>query len=225
PKSSIFVHSKNFHRGIVGLVATKLCQEFGLPAFVGSLSEEEGVIVGSARMPEGRGLNALDAMGSARDHLDQFGGHAVAAGFELKVDQAAAFGEALDRFFETKNVEAEPRVWLFDAEAELADLSPSFMSWYEHLSPFGAQFAAPVFCIRGVHLKAVRSLKGGHFRLTFAQGVISRIGLWFSPPKGHSALAEGLDENRLVDVLVEPQWNYFNGTKSLQLLVQDLRLS
>ena len=223
PTSAIFVYSKNFNRGVVGLVATKLCQEFGLPAFVGSLTEDDGVIVGSARMPEGRGLNALDAMCTAQTELDQFGGHAVAAGFELKVTHAEAFKGKLESCFSGRSVSAEPRVWLYDAEATLADLNPTFMSWYEHLSPFGAQFAPPMFCLKDVKLQQLRELKGGHFRLTLAEGAISRIALWFAPPKAHPAIEAGLAVGQRFDALVEPQWNYFNGQKSLQLLIQDLR--
>lgn len=221
PRSSIFVYSKNFHRGVVGLVATKLCQEYGLPAFVGSLDETDGQIVGSVRMPEGRGLNALDAMCSAQDALTQFGGHAVAAGFELQVQNAELFRERLEQFFSGRAVTAEPRVWFYDAVASLTDLSPQFMNWYEGLSPFGAQFSAPIFCVQRVRLQQVRELKGGHFRLVLADGSITRTALWFSPPKGHAPLEPGA----VVDVLVEPQWNYFNGQKSLQFLVSDLRLT
>jgi single-stranded-DNA-specific exonuclease len=224
--SSIFVYSKNFHRGVVGLVATKLCQEFGLPTYVGSLSEDEGIIVGSARMPDGRGLNALDAMATATDILEQFGGHAVAAGFELKLANAEVFRERLETFFAGRSVQAAPRTWIYDAEATLSDLNPTFMSWYEHLSPFGAQFAPPVFYVRGVRLQQVKSLKGGHFRLTLAETAqISRVALWFAPPKAHSMAKIDLSSVDRVDALVEPQWNYFNGKKTLQLLIQDIRAS
>lgn len=230
PGSSIFVYSKNFHRGVVGLVATKLCQEFGVPTFVGALSEEEGMIVGSARIPDGRSLNALDAMAEASDVLEQFGGHAVAAGFELKVENADVFRQRLESFFASRLIQVEPRTWLYDAEATLADLNPSFMGWYEHLSPFGAQFSAPVFCVKDVRIQQSRALKGGHLRLTLAESSggasanTTRLALWFSPPKANP-LVEEINAGRptRVDVLVEPQWNYFNGQKTLQLLVQDIR--
>lgn len=226
PKSSIFVYSKNFHRGVVGLVATKLCQEFGLPTFVGSLAEEEGIIVGSARMPEGRGLNALDAMASASQSLEQFGGHAMAAGFELKETQAEAFRAGLESYYAAHQLSVEPRVWFYDAEASLNDLNPTFMSWYEHLSPFGAQFAPPVFCVKRARLAQVKELKGGHLRLTLNESSqISRVGLWFSPPKDHVLLQNDWSATPYVDVLVEPQWNYFAGKRTLQLLIQDIRPS
>lgn len=224
PRNSIFVYSKNFHRGVVGLVATKLCQEFGLPTFVGSLSEEDGIITGSARMPEGRGLNALDAMATASGVLEQFGGHAVAAGFELKETGAEEFRDKLDEFFASQLVQSEPRTWIYDAEATLADLNPGFMTWYEHMSPFGAQFAPPVFYVRGVRLQGARALKGGHFRLTLSEGPqLSRVALWFAPPKAHPLAQIDQGGPERVDVLVEPQWNYFNGKKTLQLLIQDIR--
>lgn len=225
PKSSIFVYSASFHRGVVGLVATRLCQEFGLPTFVGALGDD-GFITGSARMPDGRGLNALDAMNAASGALEQFGGHAAAAGFELNVENADRFRALLDEFFSKQALKAAPRVWVYDAAATLNDLSPAFMTWYEHLSPFGAQFAPPVFYVRNVQLQQVRELKGGHYRLTLAEsGQIVRTALWFSPPKDHPVFASGGDlcDIGRVDVLVEPQWNYYSGKKSLQLLVQDLK--
>ena len=223
PKSSIFVYSPHFHRGVVGLVATRLCQEYGLPTYVGSLDPEDGLIVGSARMPEGRGLNALDAMGFASEALNQFGGHAMAAGFELKLENAEAFKSKLEEFFSAKEIAAEPRVWHFDAVASLSDLSPTFMTWYGHLGPFGAQFAPPVFSLQDVQIQAIRELKGGHYRLTLADGALTRVALWFSPPKTHPLMEAGFKTGVRVDALVEPQWNYFNGQKSLQLLVQDMR--
>lgn len=236
PKSSIFVFSENFHRGVVGLVATKLCQEYGLPTFVGSLDPEHGQIVGSARMPDGRGLNALDAMADAASVLEQFGGHAMAAGFELKVANAEAFRSGLEQFFAERMVQVQSKVWLYDAVADLSDLSPDFMNWYEHLSPFGAQFSVPVFCLRSVRIDEVKALKGGHFRLTLASGSQAtnqerRVALWFSPLKNHPLLGLVADSRPSdlaktpVDALVEPQWNYFNGKRTLQLLIQDLRLA
>lgn len=244
PGSSIFVYSKNFHRGVVGLVATKLCQEYGVPTFIGSLDETEGRIVGSARMPEGRGLNVLDAFAAADSGssgrvggiggglLEQFGGHAVAAGFELKVTNAIQFRQEIESYFAAKSVVVEPRVWQYDASASLLDIDASFMNWYEHLSPFGAHFSAPIFCLKGLLLQSVKSLKGGHYRLTLAEGAENRIGLWFSPPKGHrlldviqSGFGKSHSSQVNVDALIEPQWNYFNGQKTLQLLIQDLRLS
>jgi single-stranded-DNA-specific exonuclease len=227
PSHAVFVYSEKFHRGVVGLVATKLCQEYGLPTFVGSLDEEEGVITGSARMPEGQNLNALDAMAAASDLLAQFGGHAAAAGFELKVENAESFRKRLEGFFAPRLFESAPKTWVYDAEATLTELSPAFMSWYEHLSPFGAQFQPPIFRVRNLEVAEVKVVKGGHYRLTLAEGRggsrVSRVSLWFSPPKNHPFASMAIEGRGGIEALVEPQWNYFRGSRTLQLLIQDLR--
>ncbi len=238
PQSSIFVYSENFHRGIVGLVATRLCQEFGLPAFVGSLTTADGKIVGSARMPDNRGINALDAMSAASEHLHQFGGHAAAAGFELDVGQAEGFGNALNTHFKNAATVATPRFFGFDTEAALFEFNPNFMSWYEQLAPFGMQFQTPTFLVRKAKVTGIKNLRGGHYKLTLTQpgsaseggGNISRTAMWFSPAKDHALMKSGLSnqeagliEGAQVDILVEPQWNYFAGQKTIQLLIQDIR--
>jgi single-stranded-DNA-specific exonuclease len=221
PEGCIWIYSKNFHRGVVGLVATKLSQEYKLPTFIGSL-EESGQIVGSVRLPDALGINALDAMEAAGDSLIQFGGHAVAAGFELREDTAQEFGQKLRNFFKTAALTKQGRTWVFDAEAGLPELNEPFMNWYDHLGPFGAHVPAPVICVRGVRLSQIKTMKGGHLRLTFWDQGVTKTGIWFSPPADHPVLV-GLELNSTLDLLVEPQWNYYGGSKSIQLLVQDIK--
>jgi single-stranded-DNA-specific exonuclease len=232
PKGAVFVYSDQFHRGVVGLVATKLSQEFGLPAFVGSLSPEDGLIVGSARMPDGTGLNVLDAMGAASEILNQFGGHAAAAGFELKSENADRFRSSLEEYFIDRASRAGQREIPYDVCATLEELDASFMTWYGHMSPFGVQFVPPVFRVQNVKIEQIKVLKGGHYRLTLSEFKLSvgatseaatRTALWFAPPKNHPLLsAQSFHAGQKVDLLLEPQWNYFAGKKSLQFLVQDL---
>ncbi len=221
---AIFVYSKNFHRGVVGLVATKLCQEYGRPAFVGSLAEDSGKIVGSARMPNGLGLNALDAMATAHEVLEQFGGHAAAAGFELKQEMAERFSAKLECYFALQPRSKEAIAWKYDVKASLDELSPSFMTWFEHLNPFGVQFEAPVFLLEQIKVEQIKELRGGHLRLNLSVSGLTRVGLWFSPPQETANRLRDLSAtDRWVDLLVEPQWNYYNGSRTLQLLIRDLR--
>lgn len=243
PRSCCFVWSPTFHRGVVGLVATRLSQEFGLPAFVGAV-DESGRVVGSARMPEDLGLNLLDGLQDCGDLITQFGGHAVACGFELEERNAPRARAALEDWFARQLSQAKSPEWIYDAEAELAELNPVFMQWYEHLSPFGAQFEAPIFRLRNVRIAQAQTLKGGHLRLTLGDNPMdSRVALWFSPPadalsgllsahpnrrsndRSDSRVSPSEASFARVDVLVEPQWNYFAGRKTIQLLVQDVRRS
>ncbi len=226
PKSCCFVWSKNFHRGVVGLVATRLTNEFLLPAYVGSV-DDRGRVVGSARMPEGIALNLLDALEANSELLVQFGGHAVACGFELEAARAPELAERLDAWFAQKlNETRVSSEWVYDAEATLDELNAGFMRWYEQMSPFGVQFDTPLFVLRNVPVASVQTLKGGHLRLTLGdRSGSSKNAVWFSPPKDHLMREQALRPNICVDVLAEPQWNYFAGRRTLQLLIQDLRRS
>ncbi len=225
PRAAAFVWSTNFHRGVVGLVATRIAQDLGFPAFVGS-QDLSGRIVGSARMPEGFGFNLLDALEANQHLLKQFGGHAMACGFELDVENAESLAAGLDSWFSEKIKEAKPSEWVYDCECELDDINPLFMQWYEHLSPFGVQFESPVLLLKGVNVLNAQALKGGHLRLTLGSSMAqSRGAIWFSPAKPFNESDSIPTPSSRMDMLVEPQWNYFNGRKQLQLLVHDARLT
>lgn len=225
PQNSIFVYSQNFHRGVVGLVATRLVQEQGLPTFVGSFDAAENRIVGSARLPEGMNCNLLDAMAAAGEVLEQFGGHAAAAGFELRFENALEFRARLEAYFGKQALEAKPRNWVYDSVATLAEMNESFMQWSDHLGPYGAHFPPPMFFFKSVRIAAAKALRGGHYKLTLTDSErVTRVALWFSPAETHTLFEADL-VGRSVDVLAEPQWNYFAGQKTLQLLIQDIRSS
>ena len=94
----VWVWSEDFHMGVVGLVATKLAQNLGVPAFVGAV-HEDGQVVGSSRMPHGSSDSLLEAFEAAREALVRFGGHDPAAGFELKLERAEDFDQKLFQFY------------------------------------------------------------------------------------------------------------------------------
>ncbi len=222
----VWVWSDQFHRGVVGLVATKLSQKYKVPAFVGSL-DAEGKIVGSARAPEGVPMNALDLLEGAKDLLCKFGGHKAAAGFEVTQENApllkARFEELVSSISET---EVAVR-FDYDAIGKLEDVNTGFMKWYDSLGPFGAQFEAPLIMLSDLKLKSTKELKGGHLRLTLAQENprYELEALWFSPPSDHPAMQSLNDHKSDWEVLAEPQWNSYNGRTSLQLLLKDLRVA
>lgn len=221
PVGAIVIASDKFHRGVVGLVATRFSQRFGLPAFVGAIEAEAGSIVGSARVPNGMPTNLLHAMDAGTDCLDQFGGHAVAAGFEAKRERFEEFRNIVEQWYLKGDASTGPResILEYDAACRLADLTPAFMNWLEHLGPFGAQAPVPVFRFDDCLVAQVRTLKGGHLRLKLAQpGASSVTGIWFSPPAG----AEPLLGSR-VSVLAELQWNHYQGVKTIQLMVHDVQ--
>lgn len=226
-KHFIWVYSPEFHQGVVGLVATKLSQKFNLPAFVGA-QNEQGTIVGSGRAPAGARLNLLEALEYGSSHLLRFGGHAPAAGFELSVAQAQGFEESLREYFETNSPMQNSLVASLPADGrdDGSQIDEEFMRWYESLGPFGVQFEVPNYWIHSLKIVEVKKLKGGHLRFALSTRTGRKLSaIWFSPPVDHPLAEEtSLPFNQSVELLVEPQWNFYNGRRSIQLLVKDARL-
>ena len=215
----VFVTSTEFHRGVVGLIATKLCQIYSVPAFVGSRNSE-GLIVGSARVPSGSGQSVLLAMKSASAFLNRSGGHHQASGFELHAEQEENFRLALFQYFQ--NADPQKKISLeYDLEITNAQMTPELMTWLEALGPFGQSFPTPVFAFRSQIIKSTKILSGGHWKLScFSyqdEAPVELEVLYFSPPPGIKPPASG----ELFDFLGEPQWNYFAGRKKLQILARD----
>ncbi|MBC7371203.1 MAG: single-stranded-DNA-specific exonuclease RecJ, partial [Bdellovibrionaceae bacterium] len=220
----VFVMSPNFHRGIVGLIATKLSQVFNRPAFVGSQGSD-GVIVGSARLPQGQEACLVEAMSSAEKFLTRFGGHSAAAGFELHGANVPNLVDALGSHFSGLREKPKPLEIFYDVQARLGDVGAPLMKWYDFVGPFGAGFAIPLIHFSKVLLHSKRSLKGGHWRLKLVEpdGAGSHEALLFSPSPRHLQVLEA--EHAYLDVLGELQWNYFNGQKTVQILVRDVRVN
>lgn len=223
-KDFVFVASRNFHRGVVGLIATKLSQVYNRPAFVGSWGEDN-VIVGSARLPQGQEACLVQALASAEDLLSRFGGHSAAAGFELHSEKLAAVQERFSRYFQELHEKPKALEVLYDVEAKLSEVGASLMKWYDFVGPFGAGFSTPLIHFPKVIMHSKKILKGGHWRLRLVQtdGGGSHEALLFSPLPRHLAVLES--SCQFLDVLGELQWNYFAGQKNVQILVRDLKPS
>ncbi|MCB0394814.1 MAG: DHH family phosphoesterase, partial [Bdellovibrionales bacterium] len=115
----IFIYSKDFHKGVIGLVAVKLAQRFGVPAFVGSL-HEDGTISGSSRVPDPSPFHLVEILGEGSSHLLQFGGHKEAAGFKLNESEASSFYESLKTSI-SKYDSSAPESY-YDMEVHLKDI-------------------------------------------------------------------------------------------------------
>jgi single-stranded-DNA-specific exonuclease len=141
---AIVVADKNWHSGVIGIVASRLCQEFCRPAIVLSVADN-GEILGSGRsIPR---IDLLEALYQCRKLLDRFGGHPMAAGLTLAEENLAAF----TRTFQTavREICAEEfdltPVLSLDGSAELGEMDEQFYSEIQVLQPFGESNPSPVF--------------------------------------------------------------------------------
>ncbi len=215
PQNFIWVYSDQFHRGILGLLATKLSQEFLLPTFVGALEDDK--ITGSCRLAPNSKSNLTEALSFGASALKQFGGHAQAAGFECLSDEAEKLRELFTSYF-SNSTQAEPVILQYDAEAQIEEINADFMLWYEHFVPVGVGAPMPLLKLIGTKIKKIRELKGGHLSLeleSLKTGNSLRA-IWFSPE------ITDFSQQEEVEVLVEVSWNEFMGSRMIQLQIKNL---
>lgn len=221
----VFLADAEFHRGVVGLIATRVAQQKGVPVFIGSKGAD-GFIVGSGRTPPGSDLNLLETLGAVGGLLTRFGGHSGAAGFECPVEQMDEVVRGMVGFFD--EWESKPdmmKVVEYDLDLTLEDITPALMKWLDSLGPFGQGFALPLFALGPVRIKDQKVLRGGHRKLWIESLETGKTleALYFSPPA--HLRDEDVARGRLVRLLGEIQWNDFNGQRTLQFLIRDLSSS
>jgi len=213
--SVIVLGSRDWHPGVVGIVASRLMRQYHKPAFVVAF-DEQGLGKGSGRSIEGVSLVA--AIEHCRELLDAGGGHEMAAGISVWEDKFAAFRQCFRKFVDsTFSPEMLRPTLRLDAELSLDQLSLDFLASYEKLQPFGNGNPQPTFFVRDVHLaRPPAHLRNNHLRLFLRQGYCEHDAMFFS----------GGDRQ-----LPDPPWdvaftidrNTFRGQTRLQLVIKDIR--
>lgn len=188
----LFVRGAGWHTGVVGLVAGRLNQRFGVP--VCALSEEGGVLHGSLRGV--RGVNLARCLQTCDDLLTRYGGHEMAAGVTLPAANDAAFRERLER---AVRLSAAPECFVpaqaYDLMIALPDADDELVDALTRMEPFGFGNPAPVFYAEGVQLMRRRAVgaQGAHLQLTLAQGGRMLDGVGFGMGPEASRLTDAVD--------------------------------
>jgi single-stranded-DNA-specific exonuclease len=211
--------------GISGLLANRLVDLYGLPAFVGTESES-GVVSISARGPRAVPIDLLIESCEASQPGGLFlgyGGHARAGGFRLdrgRLELARSLLEDQARL--QVPLDQIGSVLTVDAEVRLSQLSLDAARSVRVLAPFGVEFAEPLFLSRDVELRALRPMgDGAHARLTVQQGTARKSAVSFSAPAELLALRPG---TRL-DIVFNLQIDEWDGMQQVQLCIRDWRVA
>ncbi|WNC22055.1 single-stranded-DNA-specific exonuclease RecJ [Thermosynechococcus sp. PP22] len=159
----------DWHHGVIGIVASRLVERYGVPVFIGTY-EDETTIRGSIRsIPE---FHVFEALEATKDLLLKYGGHRAAGGFSLRAEHLATWRDRLRAFAQTclKPEDLRPLVTL-DAEVSFEQLTWDFYAQVEQLQPFGSENPQPIFCSRGVKIleQAPMGQQGEHLQLTLEQ--------------------------------------------------------
>ena len=203
--AALVLWGEGWHRGVVGIVASRVVERFHRPAIV--LGVENGVAQGSGRSIEA--FHLLDALESMRELFTKFGGHAHAAGLTLPESSLDAFRERM-RAWAADRLTAEDMRPVVDVDAviELPEINDALWQALEKIAPFGMGNRRPLFAARGVQLAGPPQVwKEKHIRLAARQGgrTVMMKG-W-----GLSDLAEEFREVREVDIAFEIERDWFGG--------------
>jgi single-stranded-DNA-specific exonuclease len=210
---ALVVHGERWHEGLLGIVAARLAQRYHRPTLV--ISTRNGLGKGSGRSIDGIDLAA--ALRQCDDLLDRCGGHPLAAGVLLPTANIAAFTERLQAAVTRLGPGGVPEATLkIDAAVSLETITADLMADLERLAPFGQGNPSPVFMDTGVRVHTCRSVGARHRRMTLApearpQCQFQAIQFNVNAP---------VPPTRFEKIAYRPQWNYWNGRKQLQLIVE-----
>ncbi len=211
------VFNPDWHKGVVGIVASRLIEHYHRPTVV--LTQSGDYVAGSARSVPG--YNLYEAIHACREHLLGYGGHYAAAGMTLERSQLEAFR---NKFEEIVSATISPELLVpeikVDAEISLKDITMTFYRILCQMEPFGPGNMNPVFISKSVTDTGwSRIVKEDHLRFSLKQDntVITGIGFFMADK---FPLLEG---KKPVDILYRIDENNWNGNTSLQLKVLDLR--
>ena len=217
-RNALVLSSKEWHQGVVGIVASRLSEKFSCPSFMIHLAG--GMGKGSCRSYGG--FNLFAALEACSDLLVGFGGHELAAGFTIKEENIPAFRKRINQYVRTHCGDSAP---VSSLEIDAALTRPSLITLQEveelsRLEPYGAGNNRPVFCLRGARLESMQSVgQNKHLKLRLQKGHTSFDGIFFSVTPAECGLTVG----ERVDAAFYLQINEFRGSRSLQLQLVDLR--
>ena len=207
--------AEGFHRGVVGIVAARVKETFHRPAAVVSIQGDRAV--GSIRSVPG--VHAVRALDSARDLLEKYGGHPVAAGFTVPTDRIDELRRRLGAFVEAEAApDALDHVLEVDAFVDPNDLGDALLNELSRLGPFGQGNPRPRLVLRGVRPAYVEA-RGKMLKVGIPRRAAASVeGIWWSPPIDPRALEAGPVD--LYGDLSEHRWN---GTRKLRFTITDAR--
>jgi single-stranded-DNA-specific exonuclease len=218
-KKSSVVFQPHWHKGVVGIVASRLIEKYYKPTIV--LTQSGDIITGSARSVTG--FNLYEALHACRAHLLGYGGHFAAAGMTMSVDALEGFKIAFEAAVAERITTAQltPEICI-NANLPLDDINMQFFQIISQMEPFGPDNMRPVFIAKGVYDTGYSKLvKDLHISFNVTQGKTNVRGIGYNMSEHLKIVKSG----KPFDIVFQLQLNEYQGNQSVQMQVMDLKPS
>jgi single-stranded-DNA-specific exonuclease len=215
---SLVLYQQGWHAGVLGIVASRMMRTYHRPVVLISL--QDGTGKGSARSVEG--LNIYDALAACGPFLEGFGGHAMAAGLQIREENIADFQNAFESEIQrTSSPETLVPAIQIDSELEVSDISDDLIDELELLMPFGVGNPEPLFLARDVKVVSSKIVGQNHRRMVLSQtsgSATATIAAIHFNVNDDDAKKFHFDQ-----MVFRLHWNRWNGKKTAQIVVEDLQ--
>ena len=218
-KKSSVVFQAHWHKGVVGIVASRLIEKHYKPTIV--LTQSGDVIAGSARSVNG--FNLYEALHACRAHLIGYGGHFAAAGMTMEVGALEGFKIAFEQAVASRITEDQltPEI-IINAELSIDDIGMQFYNIISQMEPFGPENMRPLFIAKNVYDTGYTKLvKEQHISFNVTQGKSNVRGIGYNMPEQLKIVKSG----KPFDIVFQLQLNEWQGTQTVQIQVLDLKAS
>ena len=219
-RRSVVIYNESWHKGVIGIVASRLTEQYYRPAVV--LTRSDGVATGSARSVSG--FDVYKAVQSCSDLLENFGGHTYAAGLSMKVENVPEFAERFEAYVQEHIMDTQTEATLaIDAYLDFKDVTFKFYQQLKRFAPFGPQNERPVFCTRRVYDYGTSKVVGRgqeHIKLELVDNKSNNVmnGIAF----GQSSQARYIKTRRAFDICYAVEENTHKRGE-VQLQIEDIR--
>lgn len=218
-KKSCVLYREYWHKGVVGIVASRVIEHYYRPTII--LTNSDGIATGSARSV--KGFNLYEAIYECKEHLLQFGGHAAAAGLSLLPENITSFTNKFNEVVSNRIPDELliPEI-IIDAMIDFEVINMSFYNIIRQMEPFGPENMRPVFISKNVTNSGYSKLvKDVHIKFDLIQHGCKMSGIGFNmKDKFHL-----IESNLPIDIVYTLDENEWNGNKTIQLKVIDVRYS
>lgn len=219
-RRSIVIYNEDWHKGVIGIVASRLTEQYYRPAIV--LTRSENMATGSARSVSG--FDIYKAVQSCSDLLENFGGHTYAAGLTLPVENIEKFSERFEQYVTDHILDEQTEATLdVDAEIDFKDVNFRFYQQLRRFAPFGPQNPKPIFCTKRVYDYGTSKVVGRgqeHIKLELVDNKSNNVmnGIAF----GQSSQARYIKTKRAFDICYTIEENSHKRGE-VQLQIDDIR--